>query len=61
MGGTSPGDAWDALAERTEDLSPYNPREISNLEINFKLIYSSKWLVLLKMTSGEIPEAFFYY
>ncbi len=36
MGGTSPGDAWDALAERTEDLSPYNPREISNLEINFK-------------------------
>ncbi len=36
MGGTSPGAAWDALAERTLDLTPYNPKEISNLEIHFK-------------------------
>lgn len=36
IGGTSPGAAWDALEERTLDLTPYNPKEISNLEINFK-------------------------
>jgi len=36
MGGTSPGEEWDVPAERILDLSPYNPKEISELEILFK-------------------------
>lgn len=35
-GGTSPGEDWDVLADRLQDLSPYNPKEISNLSIDFK-------------------------
>ena len=35
-GGTSPGEDWDVLADRLQDLSPYNPKEISNLNIDFK-------------------------
>jgi hypothetical protein len=35
-GGTSPGDEWNVLAERMETLSPYNPKETSNLIVNFK-------------------------
>jgi hypothetical protein len=35
-GGTSPGTAWDALTERLESLAPYNPSEVSALELNFK-------------------------
>jgi len=36
VGGTSPGAEWDVVAKRIEDLSPYNPKEISNLEVLFK-------------------------
>jgi hypothetical protein len=36
MGGTSPGAAWDVLAERLEALSPYNPKEISTLTVEFQ-------------------------
>ena len=35
-GGESPGEEYDALESRLSLLSPYNPKEISNLEINFK-------------------------
>lgn len=35
-GGTSPGEEWDELAERLELLSPYNPKDISNLTLEFK-------------------------
>ncbi|HYC86849.1 MAG TPA: hypothetical protein VEB86_16570 [Chryseosolibacter sp.] len=35
-GGTSPGAAWEALATRLNDLSPYNPKDVSNLEIIFQ-------------------------
>ena len=35
-GGTSPGDAWNPLADRLNDLTPYNPLETSNLEVMFK-------------------------
>jgi hypothetical protein len=35
-GGTSPGAAWDVLAKRLDSLSPYNPKETSNLVITFK-------------------------
>ena len=35
-GGTSPGEDWDVLAERLQDLSPYNPKEISSLSLSFK-------------------------
>lgn len=35
-GGTSPGGAWDVLAERLKALSPYNPKDIGNLELLFK-------------------------
>jgi len=34
-GGVSPGDDWDVLVERLENLSPYNPKEISNLTVEF--------------------------
>lgn len=34
-GGTSPGAAWDALADRLEDLGPYNPAEVSSLNVTF--------------------------
>lgn len=36
QGGTSPGEDWDPLALRIEDLVPYNPKEISNLTLSFK-------------------------
>jgi hypothetical protein len=35
-GGISPGAAWDVLAERIDGLSPYNPKETSELTIEFK-------------------------
>lgn len=35
-GGTSPGPEYDDLVGRIRELSPYNPREISNLVITFK-------------------------
>ena len=35
-GGTSPGDDWDILVDRLQQMSPYNPLEISNLSISFK-------------------------
>ena len=35
-GGTSPGEDWDVLAERLQLLSPYNPKDISNLTLEFK-------------------------
>jgi hypothetical protein len=34
-GGTSPGAEWDILAARLDDLSPYNPKEVSNLSLAF--------------------------
>lgn len=36
MGGTSPGPEWDILADRITGLSPYNPKEISNLHVSFQ-------------------------
>jgi hypothetical protein len=35
-GGKSPGAAWDVLAKRLDSLSPYNPKETSNLTLTFK-------------------------
>lgn len=35
-GGKSPGTSWDALAKRLDSLSPYNPKETSNLTLSFK-------------------------
>lgn len=35
-GGTSPGADWDALVNRLEDLGPYNPSEVSALQLSFK-------------------------
>jgi hypothetical protein len=35
-GGTSPGAAWDALASRLPNLSPYNPKEVSEMKVSFK-------------------------
>jgi hypothetical protein len=35
-GGVSPGAEWDELASRLENLNPYNPKEVSELEISFK-------------------------
>lgn len=35
-GGTPPSGLWDELATSIENLAPYNPSDISNLEINFK-------------------------
>lgn len=35
-GGESPGEDWDVLAARLENLSPYNPYEVSNLELSFR-------------------------
>ena len=36
QGGSSPGQEYDELEVRLPDLSPYNPKEISNLFIEFK-------------------------
>ena len=35
-GGTSPGADWDVLVNRLNALSPYNPKNISDLVVNFK-------------------------
>jgi hypothetical protein len=35
-GGTSPGADWDVLANRLNALSPYNPKNISDLSVSFK-------------------------
>lgn len=37
QGGTSPGEQYDELELRLPLLSPYNPDEVSNLDIQFKL------------------------
>ncbi|MCK4662543.1 MAG: hypothetical protein KAT68_06740 [Bacteroidales bacterium] len=34
-GGTSPGSEYDVIELRIKDLTPYNPYDITNLEINF--------------------------
>lgn len=34
-GGVSPGAKWDVLADRLEDLSPFNPKEVSELVVAF--------------------------
>ncbi len=36
QGGVSPGEEYDALENRLNNLSPYNPKEITNLSITFK-------------------------
>ncbi len=35
-GGTPPSNLWDELVVRIGDLAPYNPAEISNLQIDFE-------------------------
>ncbi len=35
-GGTSPGTAWDDLALRLQDLTPFNPFIVSALQLEFK-------------------------
>jgi hypothetical protein len=35
-GGTSPGAQWDALTTRLNDLTPYNPKAVSDLNVTFK-------------------------
>ncbi|HEY0653146.1 MAG TPA: hypothetical protein VGD65_08455 [Chryseosolibacter sp.] len=35
-GGTSPGADWDVLVDRLDDLGPYNPSQVSALQLNFK-------------------------
>ena len=35
-GGESPGEEWNVLADRLEDLTPYNPKEVSELTVTFK-------------------------
>lgn len=37
VGGTSPGSEFDEIENRLPNLSPYNPREITNLKIEFKV------------------------
>lgn len=37
QGGTAPGEEYDELVIRLSDLSPYNPDEISDLDIQFKM------------------------
>jgi len=36
-GGTSPGTQYDAVEERISGMSPYNPKDVSEMEINFLL------------------------
>ena len=36
-GGSLPGPEWSDLVDRIKQLSPYNPKEIHNLEIHFKV------------------------
>jgi hypothetical protein len=36
VGGVSPGADWDELTSRLNSLSPYNPKTISALNVNFK-------------------------
>lgn len=36
VGGTSPGSEYDEIENRLPNLSPYNPKEITNLSIEFK-------------------------
>ena len=35
-GGTSPGSEYDPLVKRLDQLSPYNPKQVSQLTINFQ-------------------------
>jgi hypothetical protein len=35
-GGVSPGESWDVLTGRLEDLTPYSPKAISSLNVTFK-------------------------
>jgi hypothetical protein len=34
-GGVSPGTQWDVLTNRLEDLKPYNPKDVSSLNVTF--------------------------
>jgi hypothetical protein len=34
-GGVSPGPGWDALASRLDQLTPYNPKAVSELQVTF--------------------------
>lgn len=36
QGGTSPGTEYDPLVDRIQDLIPFNPNDIRNLEVSFK-------------------------
>jgi hypothetical protein len=35
-GGTSPGADWDVLASRIDNLTPYSPKTVSELELQFQ-------------------------
>jgi hypothetical protein len=35
-GGTSPGSDWDALSARLQVMTPYSPKEVSELHVEFK-------------------------
>jgi hypothetical protein len=35
-GGTSPGEDWNTLAARLQQMTPYNPKEVSELTVEFK-------------------------
>jgi len=35
-GGVSPGPGWDVIATRLEDLTPFNPKTVSDLQVTFK-------------------------
>jgi hypothetical protein len=35
-GGVSPGEEWTVLADRLENLTPYNPKEVSELSLSFE-------------------------
>ena len=36
QGGESPGPEFDALASRLDEMTPYNPKDMEQLEIDFK-------------------------
>jgi len=36
QGGDSPGTEYDPLVDRIQDLTPFNPNDINNLEVSFQ-------------------------
>ena len=36
QGGDSPGDEWNEFGERIQNLTPFNPSEVSSYELNFQ-------------------------